>query len=81
MYVYMYVCMYVGECTVQCPRLPGECEVACIATADGSTTMASEKIAIIDPQNKAGIYCMYVCMHVCVHCKKTLVCMHVYLSK
>ena len=64
--VCIYVCMYVGECTVQCPRLPGECEVACIATADGSTTMASEKIAIIDPQNKAGIYCMYVCMYVCM---------------
>ena len=73
--------MYVGECTVQCPRLPGECEVACIATADGSTTMASEKIAIIDPQNKAGIYCMYVCMYACVHCKKTIVCMYVYVYR
>ena len=49
-----YTYVYTGECTVQCPRLPGDCEVACIATEDGSTTIASEKITIVDPQNKAG---------------------------
>ena len=63
----MYICMYIGECIVQCPRLPGECEVACIATEDGSTTIASEKIAIIDPHNKAGSYTKYHrLLYVCI---------------
>eukprot|EP01036_Dinobryon_divergens_P027379 gene27379-36146_t len=32
----------------------GQAIVACIATEDGSTTIASEKITIVDPQNKAA---------------------------
>ena len=44
-----------GELTIRCPRIPCDCEVACIATEDGSTVLALESLRVMDKQNRAVI--------------------------
>lgn len=40
---------YNGSCRILCPRLPGACEVACVALEDGSIVLAMETILVTDP--------------------------------
>ena len=44
-----------GECTITMPRLPGEFEIACIATPQGERQLAVRKVTVTDRQNRSRV--------------------------